>query len=270
MPLIDLPSTKVSNHSSSLMANVVQNKPKWKRSGFSRGTNRVFRHCGRTNYTIETCFIKNGYPPGFKNKARAFQSSPADNSTSNNDSTSAGTSSVKSFGFTQEQYHSLFGLLQQSQSNPHPTTNSISCTPLALTSTTSPSDDPPQPQPPLDLDIELIILETDPSLNSPPESPKSLIPPSTTIDMTPTSPFPTSGHHNDINIMQPTSDFPINSPSPSLPIRKYIRVTKSPSYLMDFHYNFVLHNNHDAHTHTAYHLSYVLSYEHYTPLYHAF
>lgn len=143
MPLIDLPSTKVSNHSSSLMANVVQNKPKWKRSEFARGTNRVFRHCGRTNYTIETCFIKNGYPPGFKNKAKAFQSSPADNSTFNNDSTSAGTSSVKSFGFTQEQYHSFFGLLQQSQSNPHPTTNSISCTPLALTSTTSPSDGNP-------------------------------------------------------------------------------------------------------------------------------
>lgn len=138
------------------------------------------------------------------------------------------------------------------------------------TSISIPVSDPPQPQPPLDLDIELTIPETDPSLNSPPESPKSPIPPSTTIDMTPTSPFPTFDHHNDINIMQPTSDSPINSPSPSLPIRKYIRVTKSPSYLIDFHYNFVLHNNHDAHTHIAYHISYVFSYEQYTPLYHAF
>ncbi|KAI5421410.1 hypothetical protein KIW84_045010 [Lathyrus oleraceus] len=142
-PLLDLPYTEVSDHSSSLMVNVVQNKPKWKGSGAVRGTNRVCTHCGRTNHTIETYFIKHYYPPGFKNKAKACQSFPADNSTSNNGSTSAATSGTNSFGFTQEKYYSLLGLLQQSQPNPHPTTNAISNTPFSLTSKTPPSDGNP-------------------------------------------------------------------------------------------------------------------------------
>lgn len=141
--LLDLPSTKVSDHSSSLMSNVIQNKPKWKAPGFARGTNCVCTHYGRTNHTVETCFVKHGYPPGFKNKAKASQSSPTDNSTSNNNFTGAWTSSAKSFGFTQEKYHIILGLLQQSKLNPHPTTNAISSTPLSLTSKTSPSDGKP-------------------------------------------------------------------------------------------------------------------------------
>ncbi|KAI5427073.1 hypothetical protein KIW84_032487 [Lathyrus oleraceus] len=51
-----------------------------------------------------------------------------------------GISSAKSSGFTQEQYHSLIGLLQQSQTTHHPTTNAISSTPMALTSKSSSSD----------------------------------------------------------------------------------------------------------------------------------
>jgi hypothetical protein len=36
----------------------------------SKGTNRICTHCGRTNHTVETCFQKHGYPPGFKNKGK--------------------------------------------------------------------------------------------------------------------------------------------------------------------------------------------------------
>lgn len=139
-----------------------------------------------------------------------------------------------------------------------------------FTSTSIPASDPPQPQPPLDLDIEHIIPLTDPPIDSPPKSPKSHPPPSTAINMTPTSPSPSPDHHNDINIMQPTSAFPSNSPPPSLPIRKSICVTKPPSYVKDFYCNDVLHNNHDAHIYNAYPLSSVFSYEHCTPSCHAF
>lgn len=31
----------------------------------ARGQSRVCTHCGRNNHTIDTCFVKHGYPPGF-------------------------------------------------------------------------------------------------------------------------------------------------------------------------------------------------------------
>ncbi|KAI5443649.1 hypothetical protein KIW84_012338 [Lathyrus oleraceus] len=43
---------------------VIRGKPQ----GGARGHNRVCTHCGRTNHTVETCFLKHGYPPGFKGK----------------------------------------------------------------------------------------------------------------------------------------------------------------------------------------------------------
>lgn len=32
------------------------------------GTNRLCTHCNRINHTVDTCFLKHGYPPGFKHK----------------------------------------------------------------------------------------------------------------------------------------------------------------------------------------------------------
>ncbi|XP_050890758.1 uncharacterized protein LOC127096199 [Lathyrus oleraceus] len=43
---------------------------KYQGAAGSRGQNRVCTHCGRNNHTIDTCFIKHGYPPGFKNKTK--------------------------------------------------------------------------------------------------------------------------------------------------------------------------------------------------------
>lgn len=71
------------------MTNDVQNKPKWRWSKSSKGTNCVCTHHGRTNQTIKTCFAKHSYPPGFKKKAKASQSSLGDQSTYNNDYNSA-------------------------------------------------------------------------------------------------------------------------------------------------------------------------------------
>ncbi|KAI5416297.1 hypothetical protein KIW84_041373 [Lathyrus oleraceus] len=36
----------------------------------ARGHNRVCSHCGRTSHTMETCFMKHGYTPGFKGKSK--------------------------------------------------------------------------------------------------------------------------------------------------------------------------------------------------------
>lgn len=56
----------------------------------------------------------------------------------------------------------------------------------------------------------------------------------------------------------------------SLPLIKYTSLVRQPTYFQEFHYNFVLHANHVSHNHISYPLSYVLSYQHYTPSYQAF
>lgn len=45
---------------------------------------------------------------------------------------------------------------------------------------------------------------------------------------------------------------------------------KQPSYLFNFHCNFVLHNTYASHNHIAHPLSFVLSYQHCVPSYHDF
>lgn len=115
-------------------------KPSYSKSktqGFlsARGHNRVCSYGGRTNHTVETCFMKHGYPPGFKGKTK-FQ-----NSGNNVQSATAVTaaseisphgSTSSSFGFTQEQYNNIIELLQKSK--PNPQANSISISPFAMNS----------------------------------------------------------------------------------------------------------------------------------------
>ncbi|KAI5392585.1 hypothetical protein KIW84_077110 [Lathyrus oleraceus] len=73
-----------------------------------KGHNRVCIDYGRKNHTIETCFLKHGYPPGSKGKG----------------------SHMSFFSFTQEQYNNIMELLQQSKTTPK--ANSISISPFVL------------------------------------------------------------------------------------------------------------------------------------------
>ncbi|XP_058733710.1 uncharacterized protein LOC131605359 [Vicia villosa] len=91
-----------------------------KQSHISKGKgNRVCTHCGRTNHTVDTCFQKNGYPPGYRqknkgqNSTHASSQSQANNAT--NGSASAEIASGPSFGFIQEEFQSIWALLQQSK-----------------------------------------------------------------------------------------------------------------------------------------------------------
>ncbi|XP_050913675.1 uncharacterized protein LOC127128420 [Lathyrus oleraceus] len=104
----------------------------------SRGQNRVCTHCGRNNHTIDTCFIKHGYPPGFKHKSKGNGFSSQQSATTNTASeiTASGSSSNNSsYGLTQEQYNNILALLQHSQ--PVSTANSVSTSPLVLNSLSS-------------------------------------------------------------------------------------------------------------------------------------
>lgn len=105
-----------------------------------RGTNSVYTHYGITNHTIETFFVKHGYPPGLKNKGKTPQPSASDVSKANNDSSVIGSSNSKTFSFTQDQQHNLLDLLQQSQPYSNHVANVIYSTPFSLTFKSSPPD----------------------------------------------------------------------------------------------------------------------------------
>ncbi|KAK2391726.1 putative mitochondrial protein [Trifolium repens] len=81
--------------------------------GQNQGATRVCTHCGRTNHTVEKCFVKHGYPPGFQNRSK----NPSVNSTSSaetySSTESTSTSNNFSGGTVQEQYQQLLNLLQQ-------------------------------------------------------------------------------------------------------------------------------------------------------------
>ncbi|XP_004501782.1 uncharacterized protein [Cicer arietinum] len=71
-------------------------------SGGKVGVNRQCTHCGRTNHTIDTCFLIHGLPPGFKSKKvhniTTYLTSSCDSSV---------------LGLSQEQIQSLLALLPQ-------------------------------------------------------------------------------------------------------------------------------------------------------------
>ncbi|XP_050920471.1 uncharacterized protein LOC127138113 [Lathyrus oleraceus] len=111
---------------------------KYQGAAGSRGQNRVCTHCRRNNHTIDTCFIKHGYPPSFKHKIKGNGFSSQQSAIANNASetpASGSSSTNSSYGLTQEQYNNILALLQHSK--PVSTANSVSTSPLVLNSLSS-------------------------------------------------------------------------------------------------------------------------------------
>ncbi|KAI5392010.1 hypothetical protein KIW84_076700 [Lathyrus oleraceus] len=72
---LDLPSDDTIAPTAISQVNSTQNNggnrywnPNSKGRTSSSRHNKACTHCGRTSHTVETCFVKHGYPPGFKNK----------------------------------------------------------------------------------------------------------------------------------------------------------------------------------------------------------
>ncbi|KAI5396039.1 hypothetical protein KIW84_062295 [Lathyrus oleraceus] len=99
----------------------------------------------QTNHTIETRFLKHGYPPCFKGKGKlqnaSSNSQPVANVNAGSEVSQQG-SPMSSFGFTQEQYNNIMELLQQSKTTPK--ANSISTSSFVLNSH-SPNDNDKNP-----------------------------------------------------------------------------------------------------------------------------
>ena len=110
-------------------------------NGVSKGHSRVCTHCGRTNHTVETCFTKHGYPPGFRGKGKAFTQATHSQSIASIE-TGQGTpqqhSAQSMVGFTQEQYQSILELIQQSKLTSQ--ANSISTSPFILNTHSHPEN----------------------------------------------------------------------------------------------------------------------------------
>ncbi|CAI8614803.1 unnamed protein product [Vicia faba] len=106
---------QTNTSSGNLKGKTGQNSFRNKSQGGTRGNNCVCTHCGITNHTIETCFLKHGYPPNFKGKGKT------QNTNSSYQSVAyvhvSCDESQPSFVFTQEQYN-IIELLEQSK--PHP------------------------------------------------------------------------------------------------------------------------------------------------------
>ncbi|KAI5416724.1 hypothetical protein KIW84_041663 [Lathyrus oleraceus] len=153
--LFNLHSTTDSSFENQSSVNYSSQTPSRSSHNSSRGRgrgNRLCTHCGRTNHTIETCFIEHGYPPGFQHRKQHL-SSPAGNasvvnsiqdagsapiSSSSSASTSTNGSSA-SLSKIQEQYTQILQLLQQSNLQSHSPSSVNSLFAINFVSHTSPS-----------------------------------------------------------------------------------------------------------------------------------
>ncbi|GAU32977.1 hypothetical protein TSUD_358440 [Trifolium subterraneum] len=108
-------------------------KGKGQGSNSAKG-NKYCTHCGRTNHIVENCFVKHGYPPGYRGKGKYQQNSGSQANTTVNEASGSTTSA---FGFTQEQYNNIMEFLQQSKANSQPKANSVTTSPFVLNSHSS-------------------------------------------------------------------------------------------------------------------------------------
>lgn len=99
------------------------------RGGAGRGT-KMCTFCHKSGHTIDTCYKKHGYPPNyFKNTVNNYS---ADDEIASDDERSVisqkEVTDRTSVGLTPEQHKALMTLLQQSEIQPHHSTNQITTT----------------------------------------------------------------------------------------------------------------------------------------------
>src|ERR1044072_1867429 len=97
--------------------------------GRNQGSGRLCTHCGKTNHTIDTCFFKHGFPPGYQQRVSSANAISSNNFPLEQDQNfSQGSyqpitshSGKQGNNFTQGQYEALLKLLhtEQSQATSH-------------------------------------------------------------------------------------------------------------------------------------------------------
>jgi hypothetical protein len=116
------------------------------RGNFGRGqsSTRYCTNCERYNHTIDTCYAKHGFPPGYRSKGARSGNGKSVNLASTTDVDSSHVSSstmASSLNELQGQFQQFLNLFQQ-QAAPNPTpasVNSITTNPVALNTISSPT-----------------------------------------------------------------------------------------------------------------------------------
>lgn len=96
-------------------------------------------YCNRTNHTVDNCYFKHGFPPGYrtKNQSTALQIGSAQPYQTSKFDTHSGSakapSNDSSFSITREDYQHLLPLLHASKSDPGSTVNTLSKPPITET-----------------------------------------------------------------------------------------------------------------------------------------
>ncbi|XP_057452997.1 uncharacterized protein LOC130744854 [Lotus japonicus] len=88
-------------------------------SGGNRYSSKKCSYCGKMGHTVDDCYKKHGFPPGFKFKNPKYANKSANCvHIADDDQDSEGGSSGQDtrFGFTADQYHHLLALLPTSES----------------------------------------------------------------------------------------------------------------------------------------------------------
>ncbi|XP_061360441.1 uncharacterized protein LOC133304424 [Gastrolobium bilobum] len=80
--------------------------------GRGRGS-RLCTYCGKTSHTIETCFEKHGYPPGYKQRSVVHKVNAAVNEDKGSDQIYSTQAETKE-SFTKSQYQTIMEMIQQS------------------------------------------------------------------------------------------------------------------------------------------------------------
>lgn len=81
--------------------------------GHGSSSQRVCNHCGCINHTVETCFMKHGYPPGYNYKSSKASINNAIASTPVDTSGNSPQDSYKYLVVIQDQYNHIIQLPHQ-------------------------------------------------------------------------------------------------------------------------------------------------------------
>ncbi|KAK4260423.1 hypothetical protein QN277_003540 [Acacia crassicarpa] len=80
---------------------------------------KVCTYCGKPRHTIETCYKKHGYPPGYRNRSKALVNNMVTSSPNPSAGILSSTPTVDNHPISQGQYNQLLALLQPHSAAAH-------------------------------------------------------------------------------------------------------------------------------------------------------
>ena len=118
VPSVAANISRASHHDSKQGGFGNRGRGRFGRGGRSQGHQRLCTHCGRSNHTIDFCYMLHGYPHGYNSNNGARNNNSANSASISVGSEADSSTSTKNsgnFSLTPEEYNGILGLLQQSK-----------------------------------------------------------------------------------------------------------------------------------------------------------